>query len=700
MKRIVKSACGLCQTGCGIRVLLDEARILSIAGDPESPVNQGHLCKKGKAALEYHNHPDRLKKPLKRVGARGSGHWAEISWDEALDRIAEAMNHTRRSAGPEGLVFIRGSFKGGYEGAYLARLANVLGAPNIASMAPVCYVPRVFGSQMTFGYNPVPDYGFPPKGVLVWGANLAETRLGEHLATVKALDQGARLIVVDPRKTVLAKRADLHLSLKPGSDLALALAMIHTIIQEGLFDKSFVEQWCQGFQALKTQVQRHTPEFAEPVTWVEADHIREAARLYATSCPAVIQPGNALDHSPDNFQTARALAILRAITGNLGVPGGEVKGDFPPVVPMGSPAMDLRDKLPEDLRARRLNALSGLLPTVFYSLPQTITQAILEEDPYPLRLAFVQGGNPLLTYPNAQRTYEALNRLDFLVVTDLFLNPTAALADVVLPAASFFEFDAVIAPPYYPLVQVQQQLTRVGQSRSDYTIIQGLAQRLGLGEWFWDREQEALDFILKPAGLNFDEFRQVGVLTGKQAYRHYQRGGFDTPSKKVELFSDRLNEWGFDPLPGFRPQPDPPVAAAAGIEEFPLIMTSWKVEAFRHSGNRHMETLRAGHPEPVVWLHPQTAEPLGIQEGDPVWIETPLGRIQQKARVTELIRPGVAGVDYAWWFPEKGIKGLYDWAAANINILTDDRGGSGKEMGTPLLRGLACRVTRDRKMTT
>jgi anaerobic selenocysteine-containing dehydrogenase len=289
MERIVKSACGLCQTGCGIRVQLENGRIQGLSGDPESPINKGQLCRKGRAGLEYLYHPDRLQKPLLRAGPRGSGRWREVSWDEALDRVAEGLERNRSACGPEGLVFIRGSFKGGYEGAFLARLANALGAPNIASMAPVCYVPRVFGSQMTCGYNPVPDYDFPPQGVLVWGANLAETRPGEHRDTVQAVERGAALIVVDPRRTVLAERADIHLPLRPGSDLILALAMIQTIIAEGLYDRPFVAAWCVGFDALAAQVRPFTAEYAAPGTGLESRAIQEAARLYARSRPAVIQ---------------------------------------------------------------------------------------------------------------------------------------------------------------------------------------------------------------------------------------------------------------------------------------------------------------------------------------------------------------------------------------------------------------------------
>jgi len=692
MVQIVKSACGMCQTGCGILVQLDGARIQKISGDPDSPINKGRLCPKGAASLEYLNHPGRLKNPLKRQGPRGGGSWREISWDEALDTVAENLLKTKAAFGPEGLVFIRGSFKGGYEGAHLARLANVLGAPNVASMAPVCYIPRVNGNQLTYGFEPVPDYAFPPAAIMVWGANLAETRIGEHQDLMEAVDRGAELVVIDPRRTPLAERAAVWLQPRPGSDLALALSLIQTIIEEEWVDWAFVDRWCTGFEELKTHSLRFSPEALESVTWVKPDRVRAAAKLYATAKPAILQAGNAIDHSPHNVQTARALAILRALTGNLGIPGGEAPGVPPGVLPMGSPVFDLREKLPAEIRDKRLNARDGLLPNIFYALPQSIVRAVLEEDPYPVRLAYVQGCNPLLTYPHTGRVFQALQKLDFLAVADLFLTPTAALADVVLPAASYLEYDAVLAPPYYPVVQVQQKVARVGESRSDAAIIRGLAQRLGLGEFFWESEEEGLDFILEPAGLCFQEFRQIGVLSGHRSFRHYEKQGFATPSGKVEFFSSRLRDWGFDPLPVYRPLPETPDGSPELAREYPLVLTSWKVGAFRHSGGRQIDSLRQSHPEAVVWIHPETAEKLGIAEGDRAVIETARGRITQRAKLTDKIDPRVVGADYAWWFPERGVESLFDWDQANINMLTDDRNPSGSELGTPQLRGFLCRV--------
>jgi anaerobic selenocysteine-containing dehydrogenase len=691
-KKVVKTGCLLCQAGCGLLVHMENNEIVKIMGDPESPVNRGNLCLKGAACLDRLYHPDRLKYPLQRAGDRGSGQWRRVSWDEALDTVAEALKKVKTKYGPESVIFIRGSFKGGYEGAYLARLANVFGTPNIASMASVCFQPRVNGSMMTYGYYPVPDYDHPPACMLVWGANLPETRLGEGRDTLKALQKGSKLIVADPRQFDLSQRAEIWMQLRPGSDLALALGLIHVIIAERLYDQSFVDRWTIGFNELKKHVEQYPPETVEKITWVPVSLIKNAARLYATSKPAILQAGNAIDHTSNNFQTARALAILRAITGNLGVPGGELMCSQPPIVPMGSPGFDLREKLQKEVRDKRLNAADGMLPMVFYTLPQSIVKAILKGEPYRIHAAYIQGANSLLTYTNAQEVYKALKQIDFLTVVDMFMTPTAAMADIIFPVGSFLETDGIIAPPYYPIVQVQQKVAQIGECRSDYEILAALARRLGLGEYFWENEKMCFDDILKPVGLTFEKFGNVGALVGKKEFHKHERDGFPTPSKKVELYSQRLKDWGFDPLPTHREIPETPLSAPELAKEYPLVLTSWKIEEFRHSGDRQIESLRKRHPEPVVWIHPDTATKLSIAGGDRVYIETKRGRIQQKAMVTTDIDQRVVGVDYAWWFPEKGAKGMYGWAEANLNILTDDAPPWGAEMGTPNLRGILCKV--------
>jgi anaerobic selenocysteine-containing dehydrogenase len=692
---VVKSTCGLCQTGCGVLIHLEGNKVVEVVGDPDSPVNKGVLCEKGLASIEYLYAPSRLKQPLQRTGDRGSGEWKEISWDTAFEKIADQFTKIKAKYGPESLVFMRGCFKGGYQGTHLARFANVVGAPNIASMASVCYVPRANGSWITHGYSPVPDYAYPPGCILVWGANLAETRIGEHQQTVHSLEHGSKLLVIDPRKTRLSQKAEVWIQPRPGSDLALALGMINVIITHELYDKDFVAHWTVGFEELKNHVQDYPPEAVEKITWVKADDIKKISILYATSTPSVIQLGNAIDHNANNFQTARAVSILRAITGNLGVPGGELWCSPPGILsPMGSPELDLREKISAGQRENRLNAKDGLLPIIYYTLPQSIVSAILQGEPYPIRAGFIQAGNMLLTYTNARRTYEALKKLDFLAVADMFMTPTAALADIVLPAATYLEFDSISAPPYYPVAQIQQKVVQIDDCRSDYDILNGLAKIMGLGEYFWENEEVCMDEVLKPVGLTFKEFRRIGVVEGKKEYRKHEKDGFPTPSAKVELFSSRLNEWGFDPLPTFHEPEETPYSDPELAKAYPYVLTSWKTGPFRHSGGRQIPSLRETQPDPVVWLHPDTASRHGIKENEWIFIETKRGQVRQKTRITSDIDPRVVGVDYAWWFPEKGVEALYGWDEANINILTDDAAPYGREMGTPNLRGILCKISK------
>ncbi|GAH61007.1 unnamed protein product, partial [marine sediment metagenome] len=279
---------------------------------------------------------------------------------------------------------------------------------------------------------------------------------------------------------------------------ALALGMINVIVNERLFDKVFVDKWTVGFDELKAHVHDYPPEKVEDITWIDADKIKEAARLYATNKPACIQWGNGLEHNVNSFQTARALAIMRAITGNLGVPGGEVECSPLPSLNRGAPEFSLVNKISPDKRANRISTKDGMLPNVFYALPQSIVKAMIEEDPYPIRVVYVMAGNNLISFSNIQETYTAFKKLAFLVVTDMFMTPTASLADIVLPVSSYLERNSMKEALDYPVAEVEQKVAEVGECRSDYQILSELAKRLGLGRYFWDTEEECLDFLLKP----------------------------------------------------------------------------------------------------------------------------------------------------------------------------------------------------------
>jgi anaerobic selenocysteine-containing dehydrogenase len=685
--QIVKTYCArMDHGGCGLRVTAENGKIIRIQGDPQSPLSRGYICPKGLAGAARSTHPDRLTAPLIREGDRGAGRWKTVSWPEALETIAGRLNKIRGEYGPEAVVFAQGAPKG-LEHFVLIRLANVFGSPNVCGPQNVCHMPRELAGMMTCGFFPVPDYESPTTLILNWGSNLLKTNEEGLIASrlVGSLKRGADLIVIDPRRTHLAEIAQSHLQLRPGSDGVLALGLLRVILGEGLFDREFVEQWTVGFEELKQQVVAYTPERVAELTWLEPREIIHTAWTYATSKPALIQWGNAIEHTENSFQTCRALLCLMAVTGNLDVPGGNILPEMPPVARL---ADFVKASLLPDKIQKMISRHYKLAPNFMIVPPPLVVQAIRQARPYPVRAMYVQVSNPLLTYSQARETYEALRELDFLVVADIFMTPTAALADVVLPAATGFEFDDL---GHYGLahgwISARPKIVDPpGEAWPDIRILSELGRALGHDEQFWEDYHQALDEVLAPSGLTYERFKEQGLLKGNINYFNYQAKGFKTPSKKVELYSAQLSKWGFDPLPSC-PDPVPPNI------EYPLLATSRKSPYFFHSAYRQIGSLRKKHPDPVVEIHPQAARILGLQDGEWAAIITPQGRITQKVRFTEAIDPRVVYVDYGWWFPELGPERLFDWDRSSINILTANH-PLGREMGTPWLRAFPCRVEK------
>ena len=690
---VKRAICFGCWLQAGVLATVKDGRVTSLTGEPGHPVNQGWICERSQAFIEHLYHEDRLNYPLKRIGERGEGKWQKISWGEALDIVAEELSKAKLNHGAESVVFVHGAAKG-YQEAYLRRLANTFGTPNIVSNGHVCFIPLWQSALITCGFFPIPDNNYPPSCIIAWGYNTLETSINDAESTRRALENGTKLIVIDPQDVGFANQANIWLQPKPSSDLALVLGMINVIINEGLFDKAFVNKWMVGFDKLTAHVQDYSPEIVEKICWVPAKKIAEAARLYANSKPAAIQRGNALEHNINSFQAARAIVILSAITGNLGVPGGDVGWSNLQILQRKSPELTLSNELPKSMHEKRIGTECGFIPG-FSDVPnQLVIKAILEEDPYPVRAAYIQGANALLSYPNGAKSFQALNKLHFTVVSDMFMTPTAELADIILPVASFLEFDSIFAAPVSPIAQIQQKVAKIGECWPDYKILNELAKKMGLGKYFWDDERESLDFILKPYGIMFEEFKNIGHIQRVKEYRKYESSGFETPSGKVEIYSSRLKQWGFDPLFTYREPSETPLDNNGLPGEYPLILTSCKLGCFRHSAGKNISTLRGMHPDPIVKIHPTTAEELGITDGDYVYIETRQGKIRQKAMLTTKIDPRVVIVDYGWWFPEYGVSELYGWKEANINMLTDHEPPFSSEIGSNNLRGIPCKVYR------
>jgi len=576
------------------------------------------------------------------------------------------------------------------------RFANLLGTPNVITAGHMCYVSRLGATLITCGGLPVCDYDSHPKCVMVWGNNVVWTHpdeyKGENLARVLA--EGAKLIVVDPRLTYLAGRADIWLQLRPGTDTALALGMANVIISEGLYDKEFVEKYTHGWDKFVERVQEYPLDKVEKITWVPAAKIKDAARLYAKTKPACIQWGVAIEQTINSTDNNRILTDIMAITGNLDAPGGNVFFKPPPVRPLSQ--FGMHRELSAEQREKQLGGNTyKLAQRVALVTPKMVWDAILTGKPYPVKALQLHGSNPVLTRANAREVYKALKQVDFLVVADFFLTPTAELADLVLPAATWLELTYLggyfLRHGYlFP----RKKIVQIGECWQDQKMFNELGKRLGQKDWF-DKVEDAWDYILEPAGLTWEKAKEMPYIKGETEYRKYEKKGFSTPTRKVELYSTIFEEWGYDPLPRYREIPESPVSKPEMAKEYPYILTAGaRCPVFFHSEHRMIPWLREIHPDPIVEIHPQTAEKHGIKEGDWVFIESPRGRIKQRAKLTTGIDPRVVAAQHGWWFPEVKTPD-HGWDKSNINILTDnDPAGYDVAMGSTNLRVLLCKIYR------
>ncbi|MCE5253055.1 MAG: molybdopterin-dependent oxidoreductase [Actinomycetia bacterium] len=692
--RVVRTICRECGRDCPVLVRVEAGRAVGVEKAAGLPGAAEPACVRASAGIERLYSSSRLLYPLKRIGERGGGRWGRISWDEALDVIADRLTAAKDEQGAESVCLAKGIYSRSAD--YVSRLGNVFGTPNVTSIDNTCYIPSATARLMTYGFDGIPDIAGEPQCLLLWG----------HSAD-PPVRPGGSLIVVNTLETAAARRADLWLRPRPASDLALALGVLNVIVNEKLYDEDFVDRWTVGFDRLKQHLQAYPVDKVADITWVPAEKVVAAARLFARSRPACLWNGNAGEDTYNSTQCARAFAIIQALCGGLDVPGGtaHVEGR---ILGEGTGRDIVRHLLPAEQDRKKLGAGAGYFPA--YDLwddivwkpvevrPQHVVSAILEETPYPVRALGVFGSNPLLTWSDSRRVREALLRVDFLFVADLVKTPTAALADIVLPAASYLETDGVVVTRTDSgavCLEPQQKVVQVGECRSDLEIISMLAHRLGLGEYFAADLPGLLDDYLAPMGLTFEELRRhPGLVSSTSRYRTYLEKGFRTPSGKVELYSSLCERWGYEPLPVYHEPDETPVSAPEMLAEYPLVLTSAHEVDYVHSQDRYLEEIRRNKSEPLVIIHPETAARLGIAQGDPVFIENKRGRIKQRATLDAGIDPRVVSVGYGWWFPERGEAQMFGWDEANLNILTDDGPPYSPEMGSPKMRGFLCRVRR------
>lgn len=692
-EQVIRSNCRGCHGGCGVLVHVKDGVIAEIEGDPECPSNHGTLCPKGLAFKQLVYHPDRVIYPQKRVGKRGEGKWERITWDEALDTIVTKYKEIIPEYGPESIVVGQGTGRA-YAG-FLLRFANSLGTPNVLTAGHMCYISRIGATLITCGGLPVVDYAGKPKCVLIWGNNVVWTHSDEYRSNQvpDALADGAKLIVIDPRLTYLAGRADIWLQLRPGTDTALALGMANVIINEGLYDKEFVKKYTHGWDEFVERVREYPLDKVEEITWVPAEKIRAAARLYAETKPAAIHWGVAIEQNINCTDNNRILTDLMAITGNLDAPGGNVF--FVPPKVRNISEFGLSREMSEGQRAKTLGGDTyKLAKRVALVTPKLVWDAILTGKPYPIKALQLHGTNPLITRANAREVYKALSEVEFLSVADFFMTPTAELADIFLPASTWLELNYLggyhtRSGYFYPMKKIVQ----IGECWQDHKMFNELGKRMGLQNKWFDTVEDGIDYILEPSGLTWEKLKDMPYLRGDMEYKKYEKKGFSTPTRKVELYSTTFEKWGYDPLPTYRETPESPVSTPELAREYPLILNAGaRSKSLYHSEHRMVPWLRELQPYPEVEIHPDTAAKLGIKDGDWVWIESPRGRVKQIARLTTGIDPRVVAAPHGWWYPEIKTPD-HGWDKSNINILTDnDPAGYDPYMGSTNLRVLLCKI--------
>ena len=683
----VRTACRQCHGGCGVIAHVQDGKVIKVEGDPDSPISHGTLCSKGLSVTQMAYHPDRILYPM-----RNTDHgWERITWDEALDTIVDKFNAVIEEYGPESIVIGQGTGRD-YE-SHLYRFANQLGTPNVLTAGHMCYVSRVASTLVTVGNLPICDYEGGPRCIVLWGCNPQWTNPDEYKGEGfwRAYKKGAKLICIDPRKGFTAKKADLWLQLRPGTDAALAMGFHHVILEEELYDREFTENYINGWEAFKERVKDYPLDKVQEITWVDKDLIRKAARMYAKTKPACIHWGVPTEQTNNCADCTRTLTGLMAATGNLDRPGGNVLFVNPPTRTVAE--FSRHKDLSKEQRAKRLGGDQYKLGArVALITPKVAWEAILTGKPYPLKAGLLCGTNPVSTRANAKEVYAALDKLEFLAVIDFFMTPTAELADIFLPAGTWLEQDHVADNwKRHGFVLARQKCVEIGEAWQDHKIFQELGKKMGQ-EW-WDTVDDALDYLLEPAGLTWEKFKEVGYLQGEMVYHKYKERGFSTPTGKVELYSTVLEKWGYDPLPKYTEVFESPVSKPELLEKYPYILNAGlRTPTFFHSANRMIPWLREIRPDPIVEIHPDTADRIGVSEGDWVYIESPRGRCKEKVKLNDGINPQVIVAEHGWWFPEKEGPG-HGWDESNINILTDNSHESmDPAIGSTNLRTCLCNV--------
>ncbi|MGD9209998.1 MAG: molybdopterin-dependent oxidoreductase [Desulfobacteraceae bacterium] len=718
MKKL-HSICGLCfhSPGCGVIAHLDENdRIVGLRPDPKAPLGT-LLCPIAGSVEEIVYSEKRLPHPLKRVGPKGTYEFEKISWDEAFTIIAEKLNSIKAQYGPEAVAFYAGT--GSYERAfkdtfqlkgseiYLA--SSILfpyGSPNTFGVGAPCYTSLgVLAPKLTMGCLHIDMFSDVDNSqlIIVWGTDPSTSTPPALFQRLKiAAEEGAEIIVIDPRKTRSAElEGSEWIPIRPGSDGALALGLAHILIRDQLYDKAFVDQWTVGFEEFAEYVKEFTPERVAAVTGIEQETIEDLAERIVDAEGASYVMYTGLEYTKSGVQNIRAVMVLWALAGQLDVEGGRCflgQGRTFPLATqrqLETPGHDKsigKDKFPVYSYYCGGEPHASLLP-----------RAVIEQDPYPIHALLVLGASLATAWPNPSLWQTALEKLDFLVTMDLQLTKDAAYADLVLPSTTAFEQSSYCY--YGNAIRYREKVIEPwGQAKPSYQIMAELAEYLGYADQFPRHPDDILTDILAESGYTLDDLKQadrqtLSLKSPPMIYRKWEKGllrqdgqpGFETPSGKFEIRSTILEKFGYEGLPKYEESDETPISSPDLFRRYPLILGTGPFKPDMKSCLRAIPSFIKRYPHPAVQINPKDANARRISEGDVVTIKTKRGKVTMRAHVTDKLMPGFVYAPVGGGGP----LGTAEWQQANVNHLVDHTQYD-PISGFPVYKTLLCQIKKKR----
>lgn len=662
-RKVVKTTCRMCGTLCGIDAHIEDNKVVHIEGNKDNVLNHGRICIKGSSAVTWLNHPDRLKKPLKRME---DGSFVEIELEQAMDEIAEKLLSLQKTYGPNSIGVWKGE---GVDFAQQEELArrwiHAVGSPNYFSNDTQCFASRFLSFNLVYGCWPQADYE-NSKMIINWGTNAPLSHSYWMQQINKGREKGATLVVVDSRYTEIARQADIFIKIKPGTDAALAMGVIKEMIDRDEIDHEFIENFTVGFEELKEYTAQFTYDKVKEITGVDSKYITMMVDAIAKARPCISSwAGTGLEHQSNGVNSIRTITMIDALAGATDRKGGMK-------TPSGFGMRELT--LYHEKPLLELDPIGAKKYPVLYERRQEchtlmLMDQIVSSKPYPFKGLVMTAANPMLTNANTKKVEAGMKGLELLVVKDLFLTETAKLAHYVLPAASYLEREEIHCNSAKQAAFITGKYLDYGL-QTEYELFKGLAERMGAGEYFpWADDHELNQWLLEPTGYTVEDLKTnpSGFLWGEYQYEKHREKAekgekcFNTPTGKVEFHCEYLKEKnieGLDAVPHYR---DPHYIISPD-EAYPYLMiTGARKQKFFHGRYRNIPQLYQAEPTGELELHPQDAKKMGIVTGDQVRVTSRVGSIETFAKVVheKEIYPGA-------------VQHTHGFANQNINLLTYD----------------------------